>query len=127
MGTVLNAKGGKLEIGGVEVADIRNVSYSESSALAEYRSSSTNGRTGRTDGHHDGTLTFTHYPDGGTFSHTFTVGSSYTIEGFSATGKSISGTFRVESIEQDVPIEDGGNVGVTVTCQENASAAPTRT
>ena len=113
--SVISAKNGKLEIGGVEVADIRNISFSRTADLHEYASSSTSGRKRRNAGHKDCTGSFEMYAADGAFLLTFAEGDTVTIKGYSdASSHYFEEQVIISSIGHEVPVEDGGNVPITV-------------
>ena len=123
MGSPISAKGGKVEIAGVEVEDVFSVSATRTNDGKEYRSSSTAGETKRLAGHNDGGVRVEFYNDEGTFSVPFVEGTIYAIEGFSDDSHSISGSYLCTSAEHNVAIGDGAIMGCAV--QLDQDGAPT--
>jgi len=123
----IGAKGGKVEVDSVEMADVISVQVNRTSNNPDYRSSSTNGQTQRVAGHMDSALTIQWLPASGTLNPSPLVpGTTYAIEGFSDDGVSISGNYIVDSVDHDIPIGDGNLVGASAGLSQT-SGPPTYT
>ncbi len=122
----IGAKGGKLEVDAVELADVISFSVNRSANNPDYRSSSTDGQTQRVEGHQDSQLTVEWLPAAGTLQPDLVPGTTYAIEGFTDDGHSVVGSYMVDSHDTDVPIGDGGLVGSSAQISQ-ATGPPTYT
>jgi len=117
----ISAKLGYLKVatyGGalVLIPDCRNIRFEKVSEEQIYGGSSTAGRRRRIPGYQDYVLSFDIYAQGGVLHWTHDEGAYITVEGYTATGVGIKGTFLIGRITGIDDIEGGTLVGLSVEC-----------
>ena len=125
MGEPITGKDGDVQVGGVDVAHVRRFSISRSADNKSYKSSDTNGWTKTAEGNKLWTITIDVYAEGGTLVLGFDEGDLIEFKGITTAGKYIEGNVRVDSIEDEVQIEEAELVTATINGTGDGPYVPT--
>ena len=110
----ISGNAGNVTANGNDIVDVRTFSINRSCELKPYNSSDTAKQTNRVAGNKDWTASISCYADGGSFNPGFEEGDSIAFVGVSVSGKTVTGTLLIESIEEEVDIEGGELVGISI-------------
>ena len=108
---------GTLTKDGSEIADVRSFTVTRENEVKTYASSSTDGRQKTAKGISRWRLDAEIYLPGGDFDVGLTEGETYTLIGQTVSGKTFTGTARVRSIGEAIPIETADMLVASVSCE----------
>lgn len=129
MSTPITGVDGKVYLDGALIADVRNFSISEANDVKTYRSSSTvtasksNQNTGR--GGDSWEISLGLFAPDGSFNPGFEIGDLLTFRGIAATGKEVTGSCRVSSVEAEVDVEGVEWIGTSVSATGHGALTKT--
>lgn len=115
MGTPMAGSNGTVSADGSAVADVRNWSLDRTADNKTYASSDTGGWNRTSKGNRGATVTWDHYLDGGALDVGYEEGALIAFVGTAASGKTVTGNVRVDSIGQTIDIEGNELEAATVT------------
>ena len=121
----ISAKSGTITAGGVEMNNVRNITITETSDNKAYATNDTDGQMNRVAGHLDWSGSLELYAESGTLivPNSMAAGGAFVLIAKSDGTKNVSGTAIIDSVENNIDVESGDLVSVTINFSGNSVLA----